>query len=186
MNNIHAPSVKSLLISCLAAIVIALAMLIFAILPAEYNIDPTGIGTKLGLTVLAQSNTVVTESNVLTCLENHSHSTNGTNATWQDIVIITIPAKSGLEYKFHINKDNAFDYSWNTDGTPLYYDFHGEPDGDHNGYFKSYLENTHSQSSGTLNAPFNGVHGWYWENKTRKAVKVILKTSGEYKIVGVI
>ncbi len=186
MSNIPEPSIKSLLLSFLAAIVLALAMLIFAILPAEYNIDPTGIGTKLGLTVLAQSSASVAEANVLTCLDNSSPTTNGSEAKWQDVVVITIPAKSGLEYKFHLNKDKAINYTWNTDGALLYFDFHGEPDGDHTGYFKSYQENTHNQSTGTLKVPFNGIHGWYWENKTQKPVKVILKTSGEYKVVGVI
>lgn len=186
MNNIPEPSIKSLLLSLLAAIVLALAMLVFAILPAEYNIDPTGIGTKLGLTVLAQSSASETKANVLTCLDNSSLTANGSEAKWQDIVVITIPAKSGLEYKFHINKDKTIDYAWNTDGAQLYFDFHGEPDGDHSGYFKSYREDTHDQSTGTLKVPFNGVHGWYWENKTQKAVNVTLKTSGEYNVVGLI
>ena len=33
------------------------------------------------------------------------------------------------------------------------------------GYAESYeKENAHEPASGTLTAPFSGIHGWYWEN----------------------
>ena len=39
-----------------------------------------------------------------------------------------------------------------------------------------------SQASGTLTAPFPGIHGWYWENKPDQEVTVTLKTAGYYNI----
>jgi hypothetical protein len=49
------PSTAFLIKSTLVALGVALVTLFTVILPAEYNIDPTGVGQKLGLTVLATS-----------------------------------------------------------------------------------------------------------------------------------
>ena len=38
------------------------------------------------------------------------------------------------------------------------------------------------QASGTLTAPFPGIHGWYWENTTDKEVTVTLKSAGFYNL----
>ena len=68
--------------------------------------------------------------------------------------------------------------------TPLYFDFHGEPDGDETGYFESYAEGTAEGLAGSLNAPFDGKHGWYWENNTDEPVTVSLLTFGTYSVIG--
>lgn len=49
----HVVSTKTLLKSTITATVIAAFVFVVFILPAEYNIDPTHIGHKLGLTALA-------------------------------------------------------------------------------------------------------------------------------------
>jgi hypothetical protein len=98
--------------------------------------------------------------------------------------VITVPAGSGLEYKFNINKNAELAYAWITDGASLYFDFHGEPAGDTSGYFKSFKETTDNQSDGVLKAPFTGTHGWYWENNTQNPVQITLKTRGQYTVKG--
>jgi hydrogenase/urease accessory protein HupE len=100
---------------------------------------------------------------------------------WQDELTIVIPAKSGKEHKFWIEKDKNLEYLWESNGTKLYYDFHGEPSSDTTGYFKSYKEGTSSKVKGKLRTPFMGTHGWYWKNETSKDIKIVLKTKGEYK-----
>lgn len=102
-----------------------------------------------------------------------------------DSIELTIPANGSMEYKFHIAKDTTFDYSWSTDGGSLFFDFHGEPEGDTTGYFKSYEKTTDIASKGTFVPPFTGSHGWYWKNKTFKPITVKLTTSGVYTILGV-
>jgi len=181
MNEVTIPvqSLKTLIISMISAVLLAFFVLVAFIGPAEYGIDPTGLGKSLGLTVLAQP---IQES----VKKVESCPTGEQLASWQDIVKITIPAKSGLEYKFYLQKNAEIAYAWNTDQGLLYYDFHGEPAGDKSGYFKSYRETTSSESEGVLTAPFNGTHGWYWKNDTNKAVQVTLKTKGQYKIKGLI
>ena len=191
MNTIPQPSVKSLILSCILSTLLAIIILFVAVLPAEFDIDPTGLGEKFGLTVLSQTADTTAKPTVISCpdssLENKDPEDKQIQTPqWKDTVIITIPAKKGLEYKFYISKGETLEFDWNTNGEKLYFDFHGEPEGDKTGYFKSFKESTQSQSSGTLSVPFTGSHGWYWENKTNQAVTVFLKTSGNYKIIGLI
>ena len=49
----HTVSLKTLIIASVSSTVVAAIALVTLILPAEYNIDPTGIGHKLGLTSIA-------------------------------------------------------------------------------------------------------------------------------------
>ena len=100
---------------------------------------------------------------------------------WKDTTTITIPARGDKEYKFHLDKGATFDYSWETTGTELFFDFHGEPKGDTSGYFKSFKKATSSQESGSLITTFAGTHGWYWKNNTQSPVVITLKTKGEYQ-----
>ena len=39
-----------------------------------------------------------------------------------------------------------------------------------------------SEASGTLTAPFPGIHGWYWENTTDQEITVTLTTAGYYNL----
>lgn len=185
MNTLPTASLKSLIFSCIASTILAGFILLIAVLPAEYNIDPTGLGKKLGLTVLSQTEEVNVKPAVLSCPDTVKETNkNEVKNAWQDSVMITVPARKGLEYKFHINKGEKLEFVWKTDGSSLYFDFHGEPQGDTTGYFKSFKESTQSESSGTLIAPFTGSHGWYWENKTNSTIMIHLKTRGQYKIKG--
>jgi len=178
MNQTQAPvqSVKSLVKALIIAIVLALTILIVAVLPAEYAIDPTGLGEKLGLIELAAPAVKEKPVEIASCDEGVS--------VQEDRVEIIVPAMSGIEYKFHINKGEVIEYSWKTNGASLYFDFHGEPQGDTTGYFKSYKESIMSLDSGSQVLPFLGSHGWYWKNESSKAISVTLETKGIYKIIG--
>ena len=181
MNDVNVPvqSLKTLIISMICALLLAVFILIAFVGPAEYGIDPTGLGKDLGLTALAKPVEGNTKK-VFSCLSAEQP------VAWQDIVIITVPAKSGLEYKFYIQQGADIEYAWVSDSAVLYFDFHGEPAGDTTGYFKSYRESTAGQSEGKLKAPFTGVHGWYWKNDSQNAVQVTLKTKGKYRVKGLI
>jgi hypothetical protein len=196
-NNIP-NSINSLVNASLFAVLLALVVLFTAVLPAEYGIDPTGIGKKLGLTVLAES----AKASVGNCatvqtdaIANNPAATpakltaldESVPITWQDTVEIQIPPQKGLEYKFKMAAGNTLEFAWfSQDGSSLYYDFHGEPDGAKDGYFESYEERQAISAKGRLLTPFAGVHGWYWENKSDKPVVVKLHSKGTYQIVGII
>lgn len=203
MNEINPPlpTLKTLFTSSLFATVLAAVILTLAVLPAEYGIDPTGFGKAMGLTTLAPSKkpalNIDADSNSsisadisikeidpkLVEAEMATLRQEKTNV-WKDTVTVIVPPMKGVEYKFFLEKDVSLGFEWETNGTKLHFDFHGEPKGDKTGYFKSFKLATDNKSSGTLTTPFAGSHGWYWENKTREPVKVILKTKGDYKILG--
>jgi len=100
---------------------------------------------------------------------------------WNDVITVTIPARGDKEYKLLFSKGATFEYSWETTGTKLFYDFHGEPKDDKTGYFKSFKKGTESKSNGALTTSFDGTHGWYWKNNSSSAVDVVLKIAGEYQ-----
>lgn len=160
----------SLVKSTIASLIIAAIALVLFILPAEYNIDPTGIGGKLGLTVFNNN----TKS---TAIQESSN-------TKQDSVLLTIPAGKGIEYKLAMKKYQKVTYEWITNDSELYVDLHGEPKGDKTGYFESYSIATVNQMKGSFTAPFEGSHGWYWKNKSEADIQIQLVFNGEYTIEG--
>jgi hypothetical protein len=162
--------VKALVVACSLAVVIFVTL----VLPAEYNIDPSGIGNALGLTILSAptSNSVSSVDTNTADQENR-----------EDETAITIAANSGLEYKFFVEQYEELNYEWSSD-SDLYFDLHGEPENDTTGYFKSFAEATSQEMKGSITAPFTGSHGWYWRNRSNTEVIVSLKTKGKYEIIG--
>ena len=168
----HTVSSNTLIKATLSAIILASIVLVTLILPAEYNIDPTGIGHKIGVTVLAQTaKTEVPKSAVAGSDE------------FQMIDVI-VPAGRGVEYKFDMQQFEKMTYEWITDRGPLFFDLHGEPEGDTSGYYESYAIATSAEMKGSFTAPFAGSHGWYWKNTSTQAVTVKLLVKGQYKVIG--
>ena len=167
-------SSKTLLKSTIAAIGVALIVFVFFILPAEYNIDPTHIGQKLGLTALAHYDDKALPKADISAIPEKS----------QQVIEVTVPAGKGIEYKFQMTQYQKITYEWLTDGEPLYFDLHGEPQGDTTGYFESYAIATLSKMKGSFTSPFTGSHGWYWKNNSSKAVNIQLIVEGQYEIIG--
>ena len=63
------------------------------------------------------------------------------------------------------------------------YQLHAEPDGAPQGYAESYEKrDAKDGASGTLTAPFAGIHGWYWENPADQTVTVTLSAAGFYNM----
>ena len=203
-ENIPVQSTKSLINASLWAVLLAMAILFTAVLPAEYGIDPTGLGKKMGLTRLSEIAQKPSPSRPENCIKpdqdpvadaakatttnpsgDNQPLENANAIQWKDAVKIVIPPQKGLEYKFAMVKGALLQYSWVMDGTPIYFDFHGEPKGVTNGYFKSYLAIKSNESKGILTAPFEGIHGWYWENETNLPITINLSTNGEYEALGV-
>lgn len=179
MNQPTVPvqSLTTLLICLASSLILAFILLITVVGPAEFGIDPTGLGKKMGLLALADAQNKEKKS-VAECPV-------GSQAeNWRNIVVITVPAGTGLEYKFNMNKNQRLNYAWSSDNEAVYFDFHGEPKDDPSGYFKSYQESTAQQSEGEIIAPFTGTHGWYWENNTSAPINITLKTKGQYIIKG--
>ena len=50
--------------------------------------------------------------------------------------------------------------------------------------FTSFEKGTKATARGEFDAPFEGVHGWYWKNRGTETVSLQLKTSGVYEKIG--
>jgi hypothetical protein len=200
----HIPvhSNKTLIKASVAATFIAAVILVLFILPAEYNVDPTGFGKAAGLTQLAESQqsqatTAAPPQQMTEAAFSFDTPTAAqlptveqikaarqTSGVRSDTIDIVIPAGKGLEYKLLLGAYMHLEYEWHTDGQPLYFDFHGEPQGDKSGYYESFAITTSNEMKGSLTTPFAGSHGWYWKNKSDAPVTVTLMTKGDYQTKG--
>jgi hypothetical protein len=177
MSEVELPiqPIKTLIRALVVALSLAAVIFVTIVLPSEYNIDPTGVGNALGLTVLAAT-AAEYEAGVpdLTATPGYR----------EDQTMITVPANSGLEYKFHLQQYGNLIYTWSSEESDLYFDLHGEPQGDTTGYFESFAAATGRKMKGSITVPFTGSHGWYWRNDSAEDVVVSLETQGNYEIIG--
>jgi hypothetical protein len=173
-ENLSVQSTRTLVKALLVAVVLATVIFVSFVLPAEYNIDPTGIGESLGLTVLANSQEQALGIPDLSDDPGYR----------EDQTMVLIPANSGLEYKFALQQYGKLIYEWSSGDNDLYFDLHGEPQGDTTGYFESFAAANSNDMKGSITAPFAGSHGWYWRNGSDEDVYVHLKTEGNYQIIG--
>jgi hypothetical protein len=172
-KEFHVPDKRTLLEATGIAALVAVTVLVLFIMPAEYGVDPTEFGRIIGIKDIAAPADAGPSVHGI----EDAHFASGS-------VEVTIPPRSGLEYKLSMNQGSGLVYSWNATA-PIYFDFHGEPTGDTTGYFESYETDTKGQADGSFSAPFAGTHGWYWRNDSSQAVTVTLETAGHYEIVGI-
>jgi hypothetical protein len=177
-----APSTEKLATATAIAMIVAFVILLVAILPAEYGVDPLGTGTALGLTALSQA--AEASPNSLTVAPVVTGVYTDQPKTYKvDTEEINLAPGMGVEIKYHMPKGAGMVYSWKSTG-PVMFEFHGEPDQKPNPeYYDSYeLDDMvgKTESHGTFTAPSTGIHGWFWENKGDKTVKVVLHTAGFY------
>lgn len=90
----------------------------------------------------------------------------------------------GVEFKLYVESGDALHYKW-TSPRPLFFEFHGDREGDASGAFTSHKKSTLAEDEADFTAPFTGRHGWYWENRNRADVTITLETSGTYAVVGI-
>jgi hypothetical protein len=168
-----------------AALLVAGLVLVMFVLPAEYGVDPLGIGARVGLVELGAVGKQVEALN-------ESAASGGAGQARlivpqergfkSETVEFKVGPREGMEYKYRLDKGEALLFSWKTTG-PVAFEFHAEPDGAPRGYAQTYEKGDgKSEASGTLTAPFPGIHGWYWENKTDKEITVTLTSAGFYNM----
>lgn len=179
-SDIPVQSARSILVATLLALFFSAVILVVAVLPAEYNIDPTGLGKSLGLTQLSGA-----EANETEIIEPDKVVSGEKQGFRGDRNQIVVPPMQGIEYKLQLAQYGKLKYEWQSVGGPLYFDFHGEPQGDTSGFFESYSIGTSSSMSGTLTTPFEGSHGWYWRNDSPRPITVTLVTQGKYTVLGI-
>ncbi|HEX7819091.1 MAG TPA: hypothetical protein VF463_00585 [Sphingobium sp.] len=174
-----------------SAVAVGALVTVGAILPAEYGVDPLGIGRLTGLDRLAVPVPTRIAASATGGVASTANSQSGILRS--DIVDIPLgtydgTAPSELEYKVHLRKGAALVYSWEAPGIDgpqqFYSDFHGHSPLPGNAAVEaSYRTSETGRDSGTLTAPFDGVHGWYFQNSSERPVTIRLHLSGFYDLV---
>lgn len=207
MSNISAtalPSNARLLKATGIALLAAGVLLVTTVLPAEYGIDPTGIGRRLGLHALAHTEaTSAPASQPDTGLDAGAQLRNAAEAAkavqafgsnskqsfaaeaWtpsdgqpkHDSLTVTLAPGKGAEAKTLLKAGQGFVFRWIADGD-VAVDMHGERTGVKGPWTSYAVESAQREAGGTFTAPFDGSHGWYWENRGTKPVNVQIQVSG--------
>lgn len=179
----------SLAKATIGAGVAAAAILTLFVLPAEWGIDPTGVGKALGLTRMAQnpemdeadSPAVEAGSAALAIPDQVKENIEAATPWRTDEKTVTLAPHSGIEIKAHMAKGDHLVFRWTSTGE-IRQDMHGEPDAGPAGAFTTYWKQKQmTGAQGQFTAPFTGRHGWYWRNGGDTPVKVTIRTEGFYK-----
>ena len=164
MNETNVPvSVRKIVGATVAALFVALLVLLTAVLPAEYGLDPLGTGGALGLLGLSRVQPIAAVD----------------DAYKTDVAELDLAPTEWVESTYRLEEGESMVFSWISTG-PVSYNFHSAPDGAPPGFAESYDAQETDSAHGTYTAPFSGVHGWYWENLGNDYVTITLTTAGFY------
>ena len=214
MNNTAMPSLEELpstaklLRSTGIAMLVASLLLVTVVMPAEYGIDPTGVGRLLGLQAMGEiKKSAAASEKAAASATGSTPAAAPTTATTAgmapatpvtpvaavapapsavstagrrtDQISLTLKPGEGAEMKLVMDKGAVVKYQWATREGALNFDAHGEAS--ENSFAVSYKKGKDvRQDEGTLEAAFKGQHGWYWKNRGRQPVTVDLSTEGQY------
>lgn len=107
----------------------------------------------------------------------------------EDVIDIPLDAYGELEYKLAMQEGDSIVYSWEVvemeEPELLYSEFHGHTErvGDAPGTLMYYRKASGGTESGSLVAPFTGIHGWYLLNDSEEPIVVRLEVAGFYDLV---
>jgi hypothetical protein len=186
-----------------AAAVVASAALVLFLLPAEFGIDPTGFGRATGLTGLSPAEGGEEENiylkrglartNVLIPLPEEAALDEATlrqtlvdkGITMPDGVMrtdryeIELLPYEGIEMKYDLAEGAPMIFTWKA-SAPVYLDLHSHPFDGGPEMTESFVIDQMPSQTAVYVAPFDGIHGWYWQNRTLNNVTVTLDASGHF------
>ena len=154
---------KRVLLATVSAFVVATAAFLAFILPAEFGIDPTGVGGALGLTGLSGSP------------PQDLHRTDADLV--QDVREFELAPFESVELKYDLAAGDGLVYAWSATGEVVF-DLHAEPEGAEPGVAEGFAQGRGTTDAGTYVARFAGIHGWFWENRGTTTVTVSLHAAG--------
>jgi len=191
------PPSRTLVKSTLIALAIAAVLLVVVVLPAEFGVDPTGIGRVVKLkqmgeikmqlareaaaadSAAATATTAVPGATVASPVP--SSVAASIPAERVDTVRVLLQPNQGREIKLAMRKDARVAFAWVSEGGPVNYDMHADrkaaPEIKYFGYKKG--QNV-AADSGQLVANFDGMHGWFWRNRSSAAVTIVLTVRGAH------
>ncbi|WDA35032.1 hypothetical protein [Sphingobium sp. YC-XJ3] len=175
------PSLRQLNRATLIALGAAAVILVTTVLPAEYGVDPTGIGRVLGLTEMGETKQADAASHAASAAPVAASPVPALKAGEPVEVKLTLAPNEGREVKATMKAGGEFDYRWATDGPEVRFELHGEPAGAASDDYTSYEKGSSAGASGKFRAPFDGTHGWYWKNRTGQPVTITVTATGDFE-----
>ena len=148
------------------ALVAAAVLLATAVMPAQYGLDPLGVGGALAINGLFRAS--------------GQPITAQPTALQHDSIDFVLGPYQFVEYKYWLEAGASMVFSWSATRS-VNYDLHGEPENAPAGYAESFDRRESDKAHGTYRAPFSGTHGWYWENGGAGDVTIRLTTAGFYR-----
>lgn len=204
------PTTARLIKSTIIALLAAIAILVTIVLPAEYAIDPTGIGRVLKLTEMGEIKQQLAEE-AEADRERDRQFQQGPqrmmperrSGIWQSIGQMLVPSAAAGEVSvaqaamrsdqtvITLRPSEGVEYKIAlSKGTPVEYSWKvegGVVNYDMHGSPRSGGKETSYKAArgvaadqGTLIAGFDGTHGWFWRNRGAKDVTITLQTKGAY------
>lgn len=202
------PTSKQLTRSTVIAAVCAAALLATVVLPAEYGIDPTGVGRLLGLTEMGEIKTRLAkeaQADAAPAVADATASTNSmppvaspTPKTTPALVneAAAAPAKKAAaavkwrdEMTITLSPGEGSEVKMRMkegERAVFAWSVQGgvvnfDAHGDGGGRSISYEKGRSVPADeGDLVAAFTGNHGWFWRNRGEDKVTLVLRTSGDY------
>ena len=195
-NQEALPSTRMLIRSTVLALAGAMLLLVTVVMPAEYGVDPTGVGQLLGLKKMGE---------IKQSLEAEA-AAEGEKAAVPAVAIpapqpstpppaaapqpegkekshrmeVTLAPNEAAEIKLEMKKGATANFVWYADKGRVNYDIHADSDALKIKYH-NYSKGREKRLQGKIEAAFDGFHGWFWRNRTKEIQVVVLETDGEYE-----
>ncbi|MDF1801338.1 transmembrane anchor protein [Thalassovita sp.] len=190
------PSSAQLLKSTIIAAVSAVVILVTVVLPAEYGIDPTGVGKAIGLAEMGEIKTQLAEeaeadrqqemeataedqssllNDILGLFIGTAHAQEA--EAWRDETTFTLAPGDSAEWKLVMTKGQIAEFRMIVEGGRVNFDLHGHGSGQSVTYEKGRGS---TGSEGAILASFDGEHGWFWRNRDKVDITVTVQIRGEY------
>ncbi|EAP83528.1 hypothetical protein [Sulfitobacter sp. EE-36] len=199
------PTSAQLIRSTAIAAASAALILVTVVLPAEYDIDPTGIGGVLGLAEMGKIKSQLAaeaEADRIKALEEQgalvpqeqsslmndifsvfvgaAHAEEVPSEPvqeWRDEITFTLAPGESAEWKLVMEEGQTAEYVMLVDGGRVNFDLHGHGSGQSETYEKGRGS---TGEQGEITAGFAGQHGWFWRNRDKTEVTVTVQVRGEY------
>ncbi|MET0273409.1 MAG: hypothetical protein ABW360_10495, partial [Phenylobacterium sp.] len=163
-----------LIAATLGALALAVLIVLCAVLPAEFDRDPLGLGKLSGLSRLWAPDEKAVDPKAGGVARAREYDT----PFRSDVVEIPLgdfmagADRSELEYKVRMKKDATLIYSWEvigaSDPRDVHFDQHGHttPRPGEAMTVATYRQAFGLKQSGALTAPFDGIQGWQFSNSS--------------------
>jgi hypothetical protein len=173
------PTSRQLVRSTFIALAVAAALLVTVVLPAEYAIDPTGIGRMLAEEAAADAakDRDAAQTSTTTPSAPAAAADAASAGTWRDEMRVELAPDQGAEIKLVMKAGQKADFSWIAEGGVVNFDLHGDGGAEAISYEKGRGA---ASDDGVLEAAFDGNHGWFWRNRGMAPLTVVIRTKGEY------